>query len=49
MEFLDDVVNETAVEVLTTQVSVTGGCLTSNIPLPNSQQKHQKLRHQDRR
>jgi hypothetical protein len=33
MEFLD-VVNETVVKVLTTQVSVTGGCLTSKIPSP---------------
>jgi hypothetical protein len=34
LEFLNDVVNETVVEVLTTQVSVTGGCLTSKIPSP---------------
>jgi hypothetical protein len=34
LEFLNDVVNEMVVEVFTTQVSVTGGCLTSKIPSP---------------
>jgi hypothetical protein len=34
LEFVDEVVNETVVEVLTTQVSATGGCLTSKIPSP---------------